>query len=93
MRVIGKGACDPCASDWKLKIKELWENYQEIVKSIKADGTSYYPDGQGQVNLPGMLAGMSVVDFVDFYTLTVASNIPTANLTDQTTYWTLQIGQ
>ena len=93
MQINGyRGACDPCRNDWKNKINQLWENYQEVVKSIKTDGTTYYPDGQGQVDLPGFLAGMTVVDLVDFYTLTVASNIPTANLTDQTTYWRLHIG-
>ena len=92
MRVIGKGACDPCANDWKLKIKELWEKYQNVVKSIKADNQTYYPDGQGQVSIPG-LAEASIIDMSSYYILTLASDIPAANLTDKTTYWTLQIGQ
>lgn len=51
MRVIGKGACDPCANDWKLKIKDLWENYQEVIKKVRFNGTDYTPDGQGKVTI------------------------------------------
>lgn len=46
-RATGRGACDPCCTDWKQKIKELWENYQEIIKGIKAGPDTVYPDGNG----------------------------------------------
>ena len=91
MRVIGKGACDPCANDWKLKIKELWERYQEIVRSIKADGRTYYPDGQGQVELPGILSDVILTDMTSYYNLTIDTEVSVLNLVDQTTYWQLTI--
>ena len=91
MKVVGKGACDPCCNDWKLKIKELWENYQEIVKSIKADGTSYYPDGQGQVNLPGILSDLELVNMGSYWSAVIDTNVSSISLTDKTTYWTLEV--
>ena len=88
-KIIGN---DCCSSDWKNIVKQLWANYQNVVKSIKVDQKNYYPDGDGQIAMDGVLTGMSVVDFIDFYTLTVADNIPTANLKDLTNYFQLTIG-
>ena len=84
-----KDCCD--CGDWKSMLRQLWEKYQNVVKSIKADNQTYYPDGDGQVSIPG-LAEASIIELPDYYILTLASDIPTANLTDKTTYWTLQIG-
>lgn len=91
MIVKGKGACDPCCNDWKLKIKELWENYQEIVKSIKADNQTFYPDGQGQVVIPGMLSDLELVDMGTYWNAVVDVDISSISLTDKTTYWTLEV--
>lgn len=54
-RVVGKGACDPCCTDWKQKIKELWENYQEVIKGIKAGPDTVYPDGNGIADIDGAI--------------------------------------
>lgn len=43
--------CDPCRNDWKEKINQLWNNYQDVVKSITLNGTRKTPDGQGNVDL------------------------------------------
>ena len=91
MRVIGKGACDTCANDWKLKIKELWEKYQNVVKAIKADGKTFYPDGQGQVILPGMLSDLELVDMETYWYAVIDTEISSISLTDKTTYWTLEV--
>ena len=37
--------CDPCGSDWKAKIQELWAKYQNVVKTVQFNGRMNYPDG------------------------------------------------
>ena len=91
MRVIGKGACDPCANDWKLMIKDIWAKVQTIVTSIRADGKTYYPDGNGQIALPGILSDVILTDMTSYYNLTIDTEVSVLNLVDQTTYWQLTI--
>ena len=88
-----KGAsCEPCGCDsWKMKIKELWENYQEVVRSIHADDTTYYPDGDGQVTLPGILANASLTDMATYWLFSVNADAEELSLTDNTTYYTLEV--
>ena len=88
---IGKGSCSPCCNDWKLKIKKLWENYQEIVTSIRAGNVSYYPDGQGQISLPGILSDVYLYNMMSYFTLVIDTDLSTMNLEDKTSYWTLTI--
>lgn len=88
-----KGAsCEPCGCDsWKMKIKELWENYQEVVRSIRADDTTYYPDGDGQVSLPGILANASLTNMATYWLFSVNADAEELSLTDNTTYYTLEV--
>lgn len=51
MRLIRR--CDPCGSDWKEKIKELWEKYQGCVRGVKAGSITAYPDGDGIADIDG----------------------------------------
>lgn len=88
-----KGAsCEPCGCDsWKMKIKELWENYQEVVRSIRAGDTSYYPDGDGQVSLPGILSDVQLTDMFNFWIMSIDTQVSSLTLTDNTTYYTLEV--
>ena len=88
-KIIGN---DCCSSDWKNIVKQLWAKYQNVVKSIRVDQRNYYPDGDGQIRMDGILTGMSIVGYIGFYSLTVADDIPTANLKDMTNYFQLTIG-
>ena len=54
-RAVGRGACDSCCTDWKQKIRELWENYQEVIKGIKAGPDTVYPDGNGIADIDGAI--------------------------------------
>ena len=70
MRVIGKGACDPCANDWKLKIKQLWERYQEVIKGVRAGNVTAYPDGNGIANLDNAIdvsIAQQIPNYLDDY--------------------------
>lgn len=51
-----KGNCDPCCTDWKAKINELWQKYQGVVKGVRAGGQTAYPDGDGIANLDNAVA-------------------------------------
>lgn len=83
--------CDPCSSDWKAKIAELWEKYQNVVKVISAEGTLYYPDGDGKVSLPGILSDVFLYDMASYFTLIIDTDVSTMNLIDKTNYWQLTI--
>ena len=82
---------DCCCSDWKSVIKELWAKYQNVVTKIKADGNTYYPDSDGQVELPGMLTDLELVDMGEYWNAVIDTDISTISLTDETDYWTLAI--
>lgn len=51
MRMTKRGPCEPCGTDWKAKINELWQKYQNVVKTVQVNGTHYYPDGNGNVSI------------------------------------------
>lgn len=91
MNVRPKGACDPCCNDWKMRIKELWEKYQGVVTSIKASNKTYYPDGAGQVALPGMLTDLELVDMGTYWNAVIETDISSISLTDNGTYWELMV--
>ena len=62
MQVIPKGRkCDPCCSDWKAKLQELWEKYQNVVRGVKfGNQDTSYPDGDGIINVD--TSGLITVD-------------------------------
>lgn len=82
---------DCCCSDWKSIIKELWAKYQNVITKIKAGGKTFYPDGDGQVELPGMLTDLELVDMGTYWNAVIDTDISSISLTDKTTYWTLAI--
>lgn len=84
--------CDPCKSDWKAKINELWAKYQNVVKSIGFMYNTYYPDGDGKVTLPNIdiTGGVGLLDNTTFWTL-ITSPDGNAILTDKTTYYQLDV--
>lgn len=84
--------CDPCKSDWKAKINELWAKYQNVVKSISWYGKTNYPDGDGNVVLPNLelTAGVGLIDNDTFWSL-ITSADGNATLTDKTTYYQLDV--
>ena len=84
--------CDPCCSDWKAKINELWAKYQNVVKSIRWFGVAYYPDGNGELKLPDIDIGpgIALIDQSTFWTLIVLPG-GNATLTDKTTYYDLEV--
>ena len=87
-KVIGK---DCCCNDWKSVIKQLWENYQDIVKSVKIAGTQYYPDGDGMVNIPGALSdGVTLTQYPTYYNLKVL-DIGNTTLYDLGTYYAIEV--
>ena len=93
MSIRRKGAtCDPCCNDWKEKLKFLWEQYSSVVKSIRIDAKSYYPDGQGQVRLPTLVKDLDVriIPEDDHYILAVA-DITYVTLTDMDGYYNLRV--
>ena len=58
MKVRRKGVDDCCCNDWKNKIKELWEKYQDVVRGVKfGDNPVSWPDGDGivQVDTEGLI--------------------------------------
>lgn len=87
-KIIGN---DCCCSDWKSIIKELWAKYQNMVTSIKADGKTFYPDGNGQVSMPGLLTDLELVDMGAYWNAVIDTDISTITLTDETDYWTLAV--
>jgi len=88
--MIRKKDCCGCG-DWKSMLKELWEKYQGAVRSIKAAGQSFYPDGDGQVDLPGMLTDLELVDMGTYWNAVIDTDISSISLTDEGTYWELSI--
>ena len=63
MQINGyRGGCDPCRNDWKNKISQLWENYQDVVKSVEINGNRNYPDGSGNVSIPGLVSDLLLTD-------------------------------
>ena len=91
--IIGKrGGCDPCKSDWKAKINELWAKYQNVVKTVRWYGKTNYPDGDGMVVLPelDLNVGVGLIDQSTFWTL-ITSTTGNAVLTDKTTYYKLDV--
>ena len=82
---------DCCCSDWKSVIKELWAKYQNVITKIKADGKTYYPDGDGQVELPGILSDLELVDMGEYWNAVIDTSISSISLTDKTNYWTLAV--
>ena len=87
-------ACDPCCNDWKEKIKYLWQNYREVVKGVKLNGSTSYPDGQGIANMGWLVdEDVDLTDNETFYTLTIYRNSELAALVDMSSYWELTIGE
>lgn len=85
---MGTIRCDPCANDWKAKIKELWANYQDVVKIIQLNGNRYYPDGNGIVSLE---SNTDVIYNDDHYTLICRIvNATVSTLTDMGSFWILE---
>lgn len=85
--------CDPCANDWKLMIKQLWERYQGVVRRITMGGRTYEPDGDGRVILPAYeepVIGVRLLDMSEFWTL-ITFNDDVVRLTDNGTYWTMEV--
>ena len=82
---------DCCCSDWKSVIKELWAKYQNVITKIKADGNTYYPDGDGQVTLPGILSDVQLMDMLNFWIMSIDTEVSSLTLTDNTTYYTLEV--
>lgn len=84
--------CDPCANDWKLKIRELWERYQTTIRTIMMGGKEYKPDGDGRVvlPLPEPVNGVALYDLTDYWSLYTA-NDDIVKLTDKGTYWTMEV--
>ena len=82
---------DCCCNDWKNKLQELWEKYQGVVRSVKAGGTAYYPDGDGQVSMPGILSDIELVDMGTYWNAAIDTEISSISLTDNTSYWTLEV--
>lgn len=86
-------ACDPCCNDWKEKIKYLWQNYREVVKAIRLNGSTKYPNGDGLADLGWLVdEDVDLTDNETFYTLTIYKNSELASLVDMRTYWELTIG-
>lgn len=83
---------DCCCSDWKSIIKELWANYQSMVRSIMMGGKLYTPDGNGQITLPvtEVVSGVALLDMASYWTLN-AFNDDIVRLTDNDTYWTMEV--
>ena len=84
--------CNPCANDWKLMIKHLWERYQTTIRTIMMGGKEYKPDGDGRVVLPlqEIVAGVALTDMSDYWSLTTI-NDDIVKLTDKVTYWTMEV--
>lgn len=83
---------DCCCSDWKSIIKELWANYQSMVRSIMMGGREYHPDGNGQITLPlpELVNGIALYDMSDYWSLFTA-NDDIMKLTHNITYWTMEV--
>lgn len=83
--------CDPCKSDWKAKINEMWAKYQNVVKSVLMGGKTYYPDGNGNIILPvqAPITGFSLSDMTLFWRIET-TNDDVIRLTDNGTYWTME---
>ena len=54
MTILRKGR-NCCCNDWKDQIKQLWEKYQGVIKTIKSGGTVIYPDGNGQADITALI--------------------------------------
>ena len=79
--------CDPCVSDWKAKVKELWANYQDVVKVIQLNGERFFPDGNGIVTLE---SNTDVINNDEYFTLICRIvNATISTLTDAVSYWIL----
>ena len=88
--MIRKKDCCGCG-DWKSMLKELWEKYQGAVRSVKAGQQTFYPDGDGQVDMPGMLTDLELVDMGTYWNAVIETEISSISLTDKDTYWELMI--
>ena len=86
------GGCDPCKTDWKSKINELWERYQDVVRTVQVSNVKRYPDGDGNVTIPGLVSDVLLTDMQTYYNLTIDTDIANVGLTDMTSYWNLTIG-
>lgn len=84
--------CDPCANDWKLKIRELWGRYQTTIRTIMLGGKEYKPDGDGRVVLPvpEITGAVVLLDQSDYWSL-IAADDDVMRLTNKVTYWTMEV--
>lgn len=82
-KIIGK---DCCCNDWKATIKELWAEYQNMIRSVKGNGITAYPDGDGQVDISAIV-NSAVIDIDDALSLIstnpVQNKVITAALNDK----------
>ena len=62
-----------------------------MITKIKADGNTYYPDGDGQVTLPGILSDVQLMDMLNFWIMSIDTEVSSLTLTDNTTYYTLEV--
>lgn len=84
--MIRKNDCCGCG-DWKSMLKELWENYQEVVKVIQLNGERYFPDGDGIVTFE---SNTEVIDKDDYFTLICRIiNGTISTITNMINYWLL----
>lgn len=83
--------CDPCKSDWKARINELWAKYQNVVKTVIMGGKAYHPDGDGTVTLPlpAPSLGVALYDLTTYWSL-LTVNDDIVILTNHSTYWTME---
>ena len=87
-KIIGQ---DCCYNDWKSIIKELWAKYQTVIRIINYNGSDFYPDGDGRVNLPDqtIISGyVGLIEYPAFWRM-IATDESNVELVDNTTYWTM----
>ena len=83
-----KGLCDPCANDWKQKIKVLWERYNEVVTAVQVNGKRYYPNGDGLVMYD---QNTEVIDQLTYFTLVcnINNNSVMVTITQEVDDWVI----
>lgn len=88
-KIIGT---DCCCSDWKSIIKELWEKYQNAVRTVRLNGKVCYPDGDGNVILPDVTytGTIAIWDMLTYWQIQT-SDYSNATITNKTTYYEIEV--
>lgn len=85
-----RGVKDCCETSIRDQIKYIMSKIGSMVRSIRLNGETRHPDGEGFIDLGSISPGAELVDNTTYYTLNIFSG-ELVSLMDQGTYWEITV--